>query len=306
MRGEASILSTAFRYFLAVAEVGSIRAAARRLDIVSSAVNRQILMLEESLGIRLFDRVGRGLRLSEAGMVLSRQVRDTLARYEDTVAELDTLRGLGRGRVRIATVESLSVERLPNLLAAFWARYDGIETALVRASAVEVDRLVADGRADIGFTFSTGALEGLRVIRRESHPIGAILAADHRFAGRTSLTLEALAGEPLVLPAAGLSLRTALDPALARLKPAPTVRAETDSLRLMAALVARTRSVGFLTRIGIEAECRSGEIVFVPLADADVPADDLAVIVRAGAVPSLATAALIDFLDDTWPAVAEG
>ena len=105
MRGDVSILSTAFRYFLAVAEAGSIRAAARDLNIVSSAVNRQILMLEESLGIRLFDRVGRGLRLSEAGIALARQVRDTLARYEDTVAELDTLRGLRRGRIRIATVE---------------------------------------------------------------------------------------------------------------------------------------------------------------------------------------------------------
>jgi DNA-binding transcriptional LysR family regulator len=300
MRGDVSILSTAFRYFLAVAEAGSIRAAARDLNIVSSAVNRQILMLEESLGIRLFDRVGRGLRLSEAGIALARQVRDTLARYEDTVAELDTLRGLRRGRIRIATVESVAVERLPALLAAFWKRYDGIEVALVTASADEVNRCVGDGRADVGFTFSTGPLEGLRVVHHEVHGLGAILARDHPLAGEATIGLHRLAGEPLVLPAAGLSLRAALDPALDRMRPSPIVRAECDSLRLMTALVARTRSVGFLTRVGIEAECRSGEIVFVPLDDPDVLADGLSVVVRTGVVPSLAVAAFVDFIEESW------
>ncbi|TBW37186.1 LysR family transcriptional regulator [Siculibacillus lacustris] len=300
MRGDASILSTAFRYFLAVAEVGSIRAAARDLNIVSSAVNRQILLLEEQLGIRLFDRVGRGLRLSEAGTLLARRVRDTLVRYEDVIAELDTLRGLRRGRVRIATVESMAVERVPDLLAAFWGRYGGIEVALVRTTAEEVNRLVEDGRADLGFTFSTGSLDSLRVIHREIHALGVVLAADHPLADRPSLTLADLAEELLVVPARGLSLRAALEPALARLKRPPLLRAECDSLRLMSALVARTRSVGFLTAVGIESERRRGEIAWVPLGDPDVLPDRLAVVVRAGIVPSLALAALIDFIEEAW------
>ena len=132
MRPDTAILSTAFRYFLAVADAGSIRAAARDLNIVSSAVNRQILLLEENLGIKLFDRVGRGLRLSEAGTVLVRQVRETLARYDDVVSELDTLCGLRRGRIRIATVESISMERVPELLAGFWERYPGIEVVITQ------------------------------------------------------------------------------------------------------------------------------------------------------------------------------
>ena len=304
MRASGSILANGYRCFLAVAEAGSIRAAARQLNIVSSAVNRQILMLEEDLGIRLFDRVGRGLRLSEAGILLLRQVRDTVDRHEDLVAELDTLRGLRRGRVRIASVESIAAERLPHLLAAFWRAYPGIETTLAVAGAEEVARLIEDNGADVGFAFSTRPLPGMRVVHQESHAVGAVLAPGHRLAGAERLRLADLAAEPLVLPARGLSLRAALDPALARLGRAVAVRAECDSLRLTAGLVRHSAAIGFMTRIGIEQELRTGDLAWVALADDDLLPDHLHVVARDRAVPSLAVAALGDFVEESWGRVA--
>lgn len=303
MRSDTSILATGFRYFLAVADAGSIRAAARDLNIASSAVNRQVLLLEENLGIRLFDRVGRGLRLSEAGGLLARQVRDVLARYDDVVADLDTLRGLRRGRVRVASVESISVERVPELLAGFWARYPGIEVVLTLADADAVTRLVDDGAVDIGFSFSTHPLEGLRVVHEEPHPVGALLAPDHPLAGRSSLIFEEIAGEPLILPARGMSLRTALEPVLARTRRDINLRAECNSLRLMSALVRRSQSIGFLTEVGIERERRDGDLVWIPLADPDLLPDRLSVLARIGTIPSLAVAALTDFIEEAWAAV---
>ncbi len=300
MRGSTAILSSGYRYFLAVAEAGSIRAGARELNIVSSAVNRQILMLEEDLGIRLFDRVGRGLRLSEAGQLLLRLLRETVLRHDDVVAELDTLRGLRRGRVRIAAVESLSAERLPGLLADFWRRYPGIETNLVVASADEVVRLVEDGAADMGFTFATRPLTGMRVVHHEPHELGAVLAPDHRLAAAGPIGLDDLDGEPVVLPARGLSLRAALDPALVRGRRSMVVRGECDSLRLMAALVRRSGCIGFMTEVGIERELRAGELVRRPLTDPDLLADHLCVVAREGMVPSLSLAALGDFIEETW------
>lgn len=300
MRTDTTILSTAFRYFLAVADAGSIRAAARELNIVSSAVNRQVLLLEDNLGIRLFDRVGRGLRLSEAGTLLARQVRETLDRYDDTVVELDTLRGLRRGRIRIATVESISVERLPELLADFWRRHAGIEVVLTVAGADEVTRRVDEGQADVGFTFSTHPLEGLRLVHEETHPVGALMAADHPLAGRERLAFQDLIAEPLVLPARGMSLRTALEPLLTPRRRELIVRAELNSLRLMSALVRRSQSVGFLTNVGFERELRSGELVWTPLAGADRVTDRLMVVSRIGTIPSLAVAAFTDLVEELW------
>lgn len=300
MRADTSILSTAFRYFLAVVDAGSIRAAARELNIVSSAVNRQILLLEENLGIRLFDRVGRGLRLSEAGTLLVRQVRETLDRYDDVVTELDTLRGLRRGRIRIASVESISIERVPDLLAEFWRRHPGIEVVLTVAGAEEVARLVDDGRVDVGFGFSTHPLEGLRLVHAAPHQIGALMAPDHPLARRAPLFFADLAAEPLILPARGMSLRTALEPLLAPRRRELKVRTEVDSLRVMSALVRRTRAVGFLTRVGIEEVLRAGDLVWTPLADVDLCVDRLMVVSRVGVVPSLAVAAFTDLVEELW------
>jgi len=300
MRGGGAILANGYRYFLAVAEAGSIRAAARELNIVSSAVNRQILLLEEDLGIRLFDRVGRGLRLSEAGQLLLRQVRETVVRHDDLVAELDTLRGLRRGRVRIASVESIAADRLPRLLAGYWTRYPGVETTLTVAGAEEVARLVEDNAADIGFAFATHTLAGMRVVHHEPHALGAVLAPDHARAAAPALALADLAGEPLILPARGLSLRAALEPALARLGRAIVTRAEADSLRLTAALVAAGAGVGFMTRVGIERALAAGELVWIPLTDPDLLPDHLDVVARDRAVPSLAVVALCDFIEESW------
>ncbi len=304
MRVSGAILSNGYRCFLAVAEAGSIRAAARELNIVSSAVNRQILMLEQDLGIRLFDRVGRGLRLSEAGTLLLRQVRETVDRHDDVVAELDTLRGLRRGRVRIASVESIAAERLPKLLAAFWRAYPGIETTLTVAGADEVARLVEDNAADVGFAFATRPLAGMRIVHREPHALGVVLPADHPLARAEGLGLAALVGESLVLPARGLSLRAALDPALARLGRALAARAESDSLRLTAALVRHGAGLGFMTRVGIEHELRLGDLAWVPLVDPDLLPDHLHVVARDRAVPSLAVAALGDFIEESWGRLA--
>ena len=303
MHGRGAILSNGYRSFLAVAEAGSIRAAARELNIVSSAVNRQILKLEEDLGIRLFDRVGRGLRLSEAGTLLLRQVREAVDRHGDVVAELDTLRGLKRGRVRLGTVESIAAERLPRLLAGFWARHPGVEIGLVVAGAEEVQHLVESNAADLGFTFSTRPLPGMRVVHHESHTLGVVLPPDHRLAAAAALRLEDLVGEPLVLPARGLSLRAALEPALARIGRLLSVRAECDSLRLTAAMARAASAVGFMTRVGIERELAAGELAFVPLADPDLLADHLQVVARERAVPSLAVAALGDFIEESWGAI---
>lgn len=300
LRNDTAILSTAFRYFMAVADAGSIRAAARELNIVSSAVNRQILLLEESMGIRLFDRIGRGLRLSEAGQILVRQVRETLDRYDDVVTELDTLRGLRRGRIRIVTVESISIERLPDLLAAFWRRHPGIEVVLTVAGAHTVTRLVDEGQADVGFAFSTHDLDGFRLLHEEPHQIGALMAADHRLADRKTLRFDDLLDENLVLPARGLSLRAALEPLIAPRRRMLKVRTELNSLRLMSALVRRSDSVAFLTRVGIEGELRSGELVWIPLADDDLALDRLMVVARNGAIPSLALAAFVELVEETW------
>src|SRR5271163_1116718 len=109
------IHAASLRYFDAVRRAGSIREAARRLNVASSAVNRQILKLEAELGTPLFERLPGGLKLSSAGEVLTRHVAIVLRDAERARSELDALKGIKTGRVELIAVEGLSADFLPNV-----------------------------------------------------------------------------------------------------------------------------------------------------------------------------------------------
>ena len=97
------------KYFLEVARHGSIRKAAQNLFVASSAVNRQILRLEEELGTELFDRVPSGMRLNAAGERLQQHVRGTLHDFHLMRTELDALKGERKGHVSVAAMDSLLI-----------------------------------------------------------------------------------------------------------------------------------------------------------------------------------------------------
>jgi DNA-binding transcriptional LysR family regulator len=288
MQRAEAFLATGYRHFLAVAESGSVRAASRQINVAASAISRQIALLEGQLGIALFDRSGRNLELSPAGEVLLRSLRATSRGHEELLDHLSALRGLKRGRVRIATVESVSVSIVPDILEEFAKAYPGLQTSIIVAGSDAVTELVRDHTADIGFTFNPTDLEGLDVELSRELRVGAAMSPDHPLAKSKKLTLAECLAYPVAWPSRGLSLRTVLDhrpPGLTR-EVNPVF--ECNSLRLMASLARRGSCIAFQTSIGIEQEIASGQIIFVPLADRGMPVDRLMVVRRAGKVGRLA------------------
>ena len=296
MNGDKAMLATAYRYFLAVAEAGSIRGASDELNVAASAVNRQVLQLEAALGIPLFERVGRGLRLSEAGRVLRTHLRRAVTDYQGVISELDALRGLQRGKVSLATVESVSVILLPEILAAFWATLPGIEVTARIASSDAVTQLVRSRDADLGFTFNPPSLGGLKVIYERAFTICALVDAGHPLAGRRTLTLADCLDFPIALPARGLSLRAALEPALAATGKEIRPRLESNSLRIMANLARHESCIAFQTVVGIERELEADDLVIIALTDPELAIDRLMVIHEDQRVPNIAVSTFMDFL----------
>ena len=282
MRIDTAILSTAFRYFAAVASAGSIRAASRELNIASSAINRQVLLLEDAIGLALFERTGRAMLPTEAGHLLLDACRETLHNYDDVLATVDALKGLRRGKVRIASVETVSVNLLPQLIADFRTRYPGIEVALTVTGSDQVASLVERREAELGFTFNPQSLEGLEVAWSKALPIGAVMAPDHPLSRRRKLTVADCLAFPYALPARGLSLRAALEKVMGRLKERPRPAIETNSPRVMAALAASGGLIAFQPRVGIEPQLAAGSLKFTKLAEPDLPADELMLVRPAG------------------------
>jgi DNA-binding transcriptional LysR family regulator len=145
--------TAALRYVAEVARRGSVRKAAAALNVAASAIDRQLLKVEASLGVALFDRLPGGMRPTPAGTILLRHVADTLLDFERVRAELDDLRGVKTGHVSIAAVDSLLVEFLPRSLDRFRADFPAVSFAVDAVEPAEIAGRVAAGEIDLGFTF---------------------------------------------------------------------------------------------------------------------------------------------------------
>jgi DNA-binding transcriptional LysR family regulator len=277
-KAETALIAIAYRYFLAVAETGSVRSASRALNVAASAISRQLQHLEQSLGTALFERSGRGLRLTPAGDVLLRGLRQAAQAHEQTLDELSALKGLQRGLLRIATVESVSVTILPDMLLRFTGAYPGIEVSVTVAGSEAVTALLRDHQADLGFTFNPSSLEGLVALASSDLHLGAVMSPEHPLAKAGKLSLADCMGHALAWPSRGLSLRAILDslPAARKVRPA----FECNSLRLMASLARRGSCIAFQTVIGIEQELAAGTLAFLPLTDKRLPVDRLRLLAR--------------------------
>ena len=112
----------ALRYFQAVAEEGSIRKASQRVNVSASAVNRQILKLEEYFGSPLFERHADGMRVTDEGRLVLDHVKTTLHDLDRLKGVIAERRGVVSGTVIIFTLDSLTVRFLPETLSSFMSK----------------------------------------------------------------------------------------------------------------------------------------------------------------------------------------
>ncbi|KAB8122491.1 LysR family transcriptional regulator [Komagataeibacter medellinensis] len=138
------------RLFIAVAEREHVTAAARALHITQSAVSAAIAALEARHGVRLFHRVGRGIRLTEAGQLFLPEARAVLARVEAAENMLDAFAGLECGTLRVVASQTIAAYWLPPVLVRFRQRYPLIAVELSITNTIEAARRVREGGVDLG------------------------------------------------------------------------------------------------------------------------------------------------------------
>jgi LysR family transcriptional regulator, low CO2-responsive transcriptional regulator len=138
---------TQLRTFLAVAETGSVRAAAERLVVTQAAVSSCIAALQKDLGLSLVSRDGRGLRLTDAGEIYSGYVRGVLGLLDE--AQTAAAGGADGGRLRIAAVTTAGERFLPGLLAGFRREHPRVGAELEVGNRERVWKLLADHEADL-------------------------------------------------------------------------------------------------------------------------------------------------------------
>lgn len=192
------------RYFVAVAETLNFSRAAERLAMAQPPLSQQIHDLENELGVILFDRTHRNVRLTTAGRVFLEDARAILARSEQAIGRA---RRADRGELGQLTVGYTSLIHYPffrDVLRLYRARYPEVELTLRDLVTFEQMRQLHTNTLDISFaTYASFAITSLELeqLAYESillEPAVAILPADHRLAGQAPIPLATLAGEPWV------------------------------------------------------------------------------------------------------------
>lgn len=249
----------ALRVVKAISDEGSLTAAAASLGYSQPALSQQMKRLERRLGVPVIERVGRRVRLTEAGRVLARHAPAVTTALDAAAGELAELRGLRAGRVRLVGFPSASSTVVPRLLTDLARHHPGITITYVEAEPPEAVEAVREDRADIALTFSYpgdrddphgSSARGLAV-----HSVGAdelllVLPADHPAARADRVAITELMEENWI--AGCPRCRGHLLELCGRAGFEPRIGFETDNVVAVEGLVAQGIGVATLPRMAVD------------------------------------------------------
>ncbi|CAM5296761.1 HTH-type transcriptional activator CmpR OS=Afipia felis OX=1035 GN=cmpR_4 PE=3 SV=1 [Afipia felis] len=202
------------RIFVAVAEHEHMTRAASVLNLTQSATSAAIAALEDRYGIKLFDRVGRSIRLTDAGRQFVIEARAVLARAAAAEAVLTDLTGLTRGALALAASQTVGNYWLPPLIHRFHQRYPGINVTLKIGNTEQVAAWVHSGLADIGFIEGEVEDSGLSISNVANDELALVVAATHPWAAMKTPTAAQLKEGKWVVREPGSGTRRVLEQVL--------------------------------------------------------------------------------------------
>lgn len=239
------------KYFVAVAEEENVTRAAARLHVSQPPLSRQIQDLEAELGVKLFARTGKSIRLTDAGRVFYQEARELLRRADEAVA---TVRSMGARKVtelHVGYAPSLTVELLPKALRAFQERAPEVKVSLHDLTTEQMLAGLRDQKLHAALLVKTSAssLRGLKFHDLVTHQVCVAMHPSHPLARRRRIPIEELAGERLIAysrtdyPEYHESLKTLFG----RAKRNPLISEEHDSVTSLIAAVESGRGVAIVT-----------------------------------------------------------
>jgi DNA-binding transcriptional LysR family regulator len=238
------------RYFVAVAEEENVTRAAAKLRVAQPAVSRQIHDLEEELGLALFERTAKSLRLTDAGRVFLEEARAVLERADSAVKAARGAAGGQCGELQVGYAPSLTVELLPRALRKFQAEMPKVRVLLHDLSSEEMLAGLREEKLHVALMVAPSArqLRGLRFHELARYPLCVAVAPRHRFAKRRVIRLEDTVDEPFI----GYSrtgypeYHASLEKIFAPVRQVPSIAEEHDSVTSLIAAVEAGRGIALV------------------------------------------------------------
>jgi DNA-binding transcriptional LysR family regulator len=259
------INADSLRTFLEVARLEHLGRASEALQADPSTVSRKIARLEQEVGVPLFERIGRSIRLTQAGKRFVGRAERLLSDLREAVADAEGAVSAESGVVRIGFLHTVGARWLPERLARFLQAHPGVRFILEEGTTAEVASGVLAGDFDLGILgpppLNTPDLETVPLFRER---VAVVVPLAHRLAGRTSAALADLPDEPLILPRSRSGLRKVIDDAFASQGLTTTVAYEGDDFSIVQGLVEAGLGI---TLMPMPLPSPSARVTVIPLRD---------------------------------------
>jgi len=246
------------RYVCAIAETGSFSRAAEHCHVAQPSLSQQVLKLEEDLNAKLFDRLGRSVRLTEAGRAFLPHARSILQQMEAARSGVEDKRTDVRGSVAVGVIPTIAPYLMPGYTAAFTKRYPEARLRILE----ETTPVLVESLRDLSIDLAVLALplrhKEFDLFPLRTEPLFAVLPKDHPKAGAKSLALKDLRGESFVMLRDGHCFRGLTIAVCARARVTPRIAFESGQFSSLLAMVAAGVGVTLAPEMAIDrnADCR--------------------------------------------------
>ena len=256
--------------FHAVAKAGGISRGAEMLRVSQPAVSKQLKEFEDSLGVRLLERLPRGSSLTEGGKILAQYAQRMASLEEEARRAMDEFRGLKRGRLAVGASKTIGAYLLPQLFGEFHLRHPEIELHLEIANTQTIQQQLMDGLVEIGLTEGLMEAEHFDSTVFYEDELVAIARRGHPILKKKQVTISDLSREPFILREEGSGTRAVVEQALAsRGIKVKSVLALSNPEAIKNAVIAGV-GIALVSRLAIRCELQFGAVEIIPVKDLSI------------------------------------
>jgi LysR family cyn operon transcriptional activator len=251
------------RYFDAVAETLNFTRAAERLHVTQSTLSHQIRQLEEELGVELFDRSSKKVRMTEAGEILRSHLTPALGQIDRAVQALRSNTETLTGSIRLGTTPSFNTRMVPLCVSTFLHHYPGIQVTVEELSAGMIARRLASGHLDLAVSYRPEGTD-LWFEPLYNEELRLVVASTHPLAERRRVRMVELHHVRMILLPSQFLTRKLLDDCFEAAGAEPLVVAQLNSIAPMIELIRQTGLAGIIAETAVTP---SADLRVVPLED---------------------------------------
>jgi LysR family cyn operon transcriptional activator len=216
-------------YFLKLTEALSFTRAAAALHITQSTLSHQIKQLEQQLGCRLFDRIGRQIRLTEPGRILQEHAIRIVGAVDASINALASLDGLIQGQLTVGVFRTFGSSPLPHVFAKFGAEYPGVQIKVRQLSLIDIERELIEGSMSLAIGYLPASSEKVETEPLFAVPLAVVSNRNHPLYKCSKISIKDLHAQDLVLLSREFPLRQLIDDAFSRHGVKPRIIMEMNS-----------------------------------------------------------------------------